>query len=311
MMRIKIYICVGLFLQFLTVEQAVLAATCSCAGVSLSSSIQLNNFEPQILDLSVHVTQSDISKLVSGRNTVNDETLRNRETETYLLQASYGITEKFAVTGVMSWVEHSRSIGSNQSPSERSSGIGDSLLVASYSFAKITPFNSHGLAFGLGLRIPTGEDSNGTPITYAEDLQPGQGAWGSSLWFNYQYAIDQQASLIVLLDGNFSTNNSNDRGYSFDSEWSLNSTISYQVSPEWATSVGLAFRDANPHLRQDVSIPNTGGRWLDRTMSASYSINPTSSISLAYRIPIARDLNGALQFTTRDSMTLSWSTRFK
>ena len=311
MLRYKSYLWIALSLLVIGKNRPVFAATCSCAGVSLSSSIQLNNFEPQVLDLSVHVTQSDISKLVSGRDTVNDETLRNRETETYLLQASYGITENFAVTGVMSWVEHSRSIGSSQSPSERSSGMGDSLVVASYSFAKITPFTSHGFALGLGLRIPTGENSNGSPITFAEDLQPSQGAWGSSLWFNYQYALDQQASFTVFIDGNFSTNNSNDRGYSFDSEWNLSSGINYQLSSAWTTSVGLAYRDANPHLRQDVSIPNTGGRWLDGTISASYSINPTSSISLAYRIPVARDLNGALQFTTRDSMTLSWSSRFK
>jgi hypothetical protein len=286
------------------------SATCSCAGVSLSNSIKLNNFELSTLDINIHTSHSDISELVSGSETVTDETQRNRETDTYLLQASYGITEKIAITAVLSWVEHTRSIGSSQSPSETSSGMGDSLFVASYSMQKITPFNPHGLAFGLGLRAPTGEDSNGSPITFAEDLQPSQGAWGSSIWFNYQYGIDQQATTSVFFDGNFSNNNSNERGYSFDSEWNVSSGINHTFNQSWSTSFSLSYRDANAHQRNDVSIPNTGGRWLDATTSLSFSLTPESSISFSYRLPIARDLKGALQFTTKDSFTLSWSTRF-
>ena len=293
------------------IQNSVLAATCSCAGVQLSNPINLMGLEPGQYQLGFSYTTIDISELVSGSEIVNDETGRKRKTESYLIQTSYGINDNWSVTGVISWVSHIRNVAISNTADETSSGIGDSLVVLSYAPQKIDPFTRNEWAFGIGLRIPTGDNDNGSPIIFAEDLQPGQGAWGSSIWFHYGHSFNQKSDWLFFIDGNFSNTKTNDREYSFESEKNLVTGFSFSSENNWSTNLSVTYRDADPHTRFASDIPNTGGRWIDFSPSFQYSITPEVNMVVSARIPISRELNGALQFTTKYSLSLSVNYLFK
>lgn len=287
------------------------AATCSCAGTQLTNAVNLMSLEPGMLRLGLTYTYIDISELVAGSRSINDETGRVRETESYILQSNYGINENWGLSTTIAWVEHKRNITTSNTLDEISSGIGDSLIVLSYAPTRIGLFSRNEWAVGIGIRVPTGENSNGKPIVFAEDLQPGQGAWGSSLWFHYGRSFSQQADWVFFLDLNIHHNNANDREYSFENEFSLTSGITYSINSKWSSIFSFTYRKASPHTRLNTEIPNTGGKWLDFIPTLEYTLSPDVNISMSARIPLSRDLNGALQFTTKKSFSLSVNYSFQ
>ncbi len=291
--------------------QSTQAATCSCAGVPLSNSVNLMGLEPGQFQIGYTYTFTDISDLVAGKDDVNDETGRLRETQSSLIQATYTIDDALSVTGVVSWVEHTRNIAISNTADEVTSGIGDSLIILSYAPLQIDPFTRNEWGIGVGIRIPTGENDEGTPITFAEDLQPGQGAWGSSLWFHYGHSFSQKSEWIFNLDANISVTNENDREYSFEGEQSITAGFNYSPASDWSGSMSLSYRKADAHTRFGGELPNTGGKWLDFIPSIQYTVTPEITLSFAARIPVSRDLNPSLQFTTKESYSLTMNYLFK
>jgi len=281
------------------------AATCSCAGVPLSNSVDLMGLEPGQFEVGFTYTFTDISDLVAGTETINDETGRLRETQSYLMQTTYGINDDWAIIGVISWVEHRRNIATSNTADELSSGVGDSMIVVSYAPQEIDPFTRNEWGVGIGIRIPTGADNEGDPIIFAEDLQPGQGAWGSSLWFHYGHSFSQKSEWVFNLDASISDTNKNDREYSFEGEQSITAGFSYSPESDWSGSASFAYRKADPHTRFGSVFPNTGGKWLDFVPSVQYALTQKVTLSAAARIPVSRDLRGSLQFTTKNSFSLT------
>ena len=83
---------------------------------------------------------------------------------------------------------------------------------------------------------------------------------------------------------------------------------SYQTQSPWGFNLELLFRHAERDQRAGVDIPNTGGEWLDLVPAVQYHINDSVALRASGKIPLSRDLNDELQFTTKYSvrLTLSW-----
>ena len=83
---------------------------------------------------------------------------------------------------------------------------------------------------------------------------------------------------------------------------------SYQTQSPWGFNLELLFRHAEREQRAGVVIPNTGGEWLDLVPAVQYHINDSVALRASGKIPLSRDLNDELQFTTKYSvrLTLSW-----
>jgi len=286
------------------------AATCSCAGVSLSNSVNLSQFSAEQWQVSINFTKIDISDLVAGSRQITDQTGRFRKTDSLILQTTYGFNEHWAITGIVSQIEHQRNNQSANSVLEKSSGIGDSMLLLSYSPQKLSPFNKNEFAFGIATRLATGKNNQGSPIVFSEDMQPGEGAQGQSLWFHYARSFNQQADLQFYFNANYSHMGTNNRKYSFENEWSLSSGVYYQYSDSWSTSGGLKYRQADRHTRFGFDIPNTGGQWIDLELSFNFPINQQTSLSFSTIQPVSRNLNDALQFTTKNSYSVGISYLF-
>jgi len=293
------------------VQQPAFAATCGCAGVPLLTSIDTSASEKGQLFVTYSVEDHQISDLVSGTKDVPDETGRDRSSLSQVISASYALTDRWSVSALVSYIEHRRTIGSSLLGETKTSGIGDSVILARYSPLFITPFSRHALSLGLGARIPTGEDNFGDGFVTSEDMQPSTGALGKIFWSSYSYAFNQAATVQFNASANYVSNGANDRDYSFGDEFNLALGISQNLGTKFGYSAAFRYRSTKGDTRFDFVIPNTGGKWVDFVPAIQYSLNDRLTLGLSGRFPVFRDLKGALQFTTSYSMSFSLNYAFK
>ena len=294
-------------LLFFGPQIPAIAATCSCAGVPLLTSIDTSATEQGQLFISYTTENHKINDLVSGTDDVRDETRRDRNSFSQVISASYALTDRWAVSALISYIEHSREIGSSIFGETSSSGMGDSVILARYTPLFFTPFSRHDLSLGLGVRIPTGEDNfdfeNG--FIASEDMQPSVGAVGKILWTSYGYAFNQAATVQFNVSANYTYNEENDRKYAFGHEFNIAFGLSQSLGNRFGYSAGLRYRTTRADRRSGFTIPNTGGKWLDFVPAVQFAVTDNLDLSLFGRIPVARDLKGVLQFTTSYSYGLS------
>lgn len=81
----------------------------------------------------------------------------------------------------------------------------------------------------------------------------------------------------------------------------------YQTQTPWGFNLELFYRKADRDQRDSVEIPNTGGEWLDIIPAVQYHVTESLALKAAATIPVSRDLNDELQFTTKYAFRLSLS----
>jgi hypothetical protein len=166
------------------------------------------------------------------------------------------------------------------------------------------------LSLGLGVRIPTGEDNSGDGIVLGEDLQPSVGAPATIFWAGYSYAFNQAATVQLNTSINYISNEENDREYAFGDELSISLGVSQNIGTRFGYSAAIRYRTAEAHERFGFPLPNTGGEWVDFVPAVHWKASDRLNLSLFGRLPVSRDLDGALQFTTSYSYGISASYGF-
>lgn len=138
-----------------------------------TSTIAKNN-----LQLSLTYDYNTLNSVFEGTKQIDNQT-RERVTNSAQLETTYGLTNKFSVTGLFSFINKRRifttGIGSENKLS--SSGISDSLLLLKYEIISATILNQRQLAVGFGPKIPTGASDvtqNGSQLP--ADMQFGSGS---------------------------------------------------------------------------------------------------------------------------------------
>ena len=280
------------------------AATCSCAAVPLLGSMDTGAPAGGSWLLTGGYEFHEIGDLYSGSDEVPDETGRERSSRALVLQASRGFGARFSVTALLSAVEHERRVG-GQTTTGR--GLGDGLVMLKYSPLRITPFQRNGLTLGVGSAIPVGEDDASGLVTLAEDLQPSTGAWAPVAWVHAERAWSQPASTRTFASLSYRSNGENDRDYRFGDAWTGSLGTTHRTG-RWGLGFELRYRDAARDERASAAIPNTGGRWLDGVPAIQFQFTDRLAGKVSARVPLWRDVNDALQFTTSYavSMSLSW-----
>lgn len=280
-------------------------ATCSCAGVPLLSAMDTSSTEPGDLYLNFNTEVHQIDTLIQGTKEIKDQSGLERSSFSNVISATYGVSENWSISGLVSHIEHTRKVGISIFGSQSASGLGDSVLLARYTPIHTTPFSRHELSFGLGARIPTGEDEAGGLIVLSEDMQPSIGSWGGIIWSGYSYAFNQAATVQFNASMNYTYNEENDRNYAFGDDFNFAVGMSHSMGEKFGYSAALRYRKAGADQRAGVPIPNTGGQWLDFVPAFQYALTDDLNIAVSGRIPVARDLKGVLQFTTSYSYSLS------
>jgi len=306
-----ILISLSLFVLQMASTSSSFAATCSCAGVPLLSAMDTSSTQPGDLYLNYSTEIHEMSDLVQGSDEIRDETGLSRSSVSQVISASYGLADKWTVSGLISYIEHERSVGISAFSKNSSSGLGDGVLLLRYTPFYITPFSRHELSFGAGARLPIGKDDDGGLFTLSEDMQPSSGSVGEIYWSSYSYAFNQAATVQFNVSANYTINDDeNSRKYVFGDEINFALGISQNIGSKFAYSAGLRYRQTTADERNSFEIPNTGGKWLDFVPGVQYIFNDKLSVGVSGRVPLVRDLDGVLQFTTSYSYAVNLSYAF-
>ena len=303
-MKNKVLIFAAFLLPSIYATQAE-ASTCSCAAVPLLGTMQLASPENNQWFLAGTFDYHDASDLVSGSTSIPDSTGRERTTQAFVLEASRGLSEKWSFSAIMSVVEHRRNVGGVE---DVANGLGDAIVMIKYAPISISLYSANAVAFGFGARLPIGvDDADRNGITLAEDMQPSTGAFGGIAWGYAAHAFNDARSARIYLSTTYTYNGDNQRDYQFGHETTVTIGGAYQTQSPWGFNAEVLFRHAERDQRNSVDIPNTGGRWLDFVPAVQYHATESFALTLAGKIPLRRDLNDALQFTTKYSVRFSFA----
>ncbi|MCH7817315.1 MAG: transporter [Proteobacteria bacterium] len=282
------------------------AATCGCAAVPLLDAIDTSANQAGDFYINFTTESHEMNDLVVGSKQISDETNRRRSSFSQAVSMSYAISDRWAVSGLVSYIEHSRKVGTSLFGEQNTSGLSDGVILLRYTPIYQTPFSRHQLSLGFGLRLPIGKDDAGGVLTASEDMQPSIGARGSIYWGSYSYAFNQAATIQFNASVSYIDNDEeNDRGYTFADEVNFTAGLSQNIGIKFAYSASLRYRNTTADQRNGFDIPNTGGQWLDFVPAVQYSFTDKLDLGLSGRVPIARDLDGAIQFTTSYSYAVS------
>jgi len=303
MRRLQLVIGSALLLSLLPLQTS--AQTCSCAAVPILGSMQLASPKSQQWFLGTTYDFHDASELVAGSSTVPDRTGRDRTSQALIVELSRGLTEKWSVSAMLSAVDHDREVNGNRASA---SGVGDAIVMVKYSPRSISLYSDTALSFGAGTRIPVGvDDATRLGVDLAEDMQPSTGAYGGMVWAYWAKALNDSKGARIYLGASHTRNGDNDRKYEFGRETTVTLGGTYQTQTPWGFNLELLYRKADRDQRASVEIPNTGGEWLDIVPAVQYHVTESLAFKAAATIPVSRDLNDELQFTTKYAFRLSLS----
>jgi len=303
MTKLRRILGIALALSFVPLQAS--AQTCSCAAVPILGSMQLASPLSKQWFLGATYEFHDVSELVAGSSSIPDQTGRDRTSQAFIVELSRGLSEKWSFSALLSAVRHDREV-SNISAS--ASGLGDAIAMIKYSPRSISLYSDTALTFGLGSRIPVGvDDATFLGVPLAVDMQPSTGAFGGILWVYWAKALNDSKGARIYASASHSQNGENDRDYSFGQETNVVFGGAYQTQTPWGFNLELLYRNAARDQRDSVEIPNTGGEWLNVIPAVQYHISERLAISAAAKIPVKRDLNDQLQFTTKYALRLSMS----
>ncbi len=281
------------------------ATTCSCASVPLLGTMELATPGDGKWFLATTYEYHDVSKLVAGSSTIPDTTGRDRTSEALVVEASRGLVGKLSFSALISAVKHDRTVGGAH---DSTSGLGDAILMLKFSPKSISLYSKTAFSFGVGGRLPIGENvASSGGIVLAEDLQPSTGAYGGIVWAYAARALNESGGARVYANLTYTDNGENDRTYRFGNETTASIGAAYQTQSPWGFNAELFYRSTDRDERASTSIPNTGGNWLDLVPAVQYHITDKLAFRASARIPLSRDLNDQLQFTTKYAARLTVS----
>lgn len=285
--------------------QQARAQTCSCAGVPILGAMQFATPRAQQWFVAGTYEYHDLSKLVSGSSSIPNETGRDRTSQAFVIEASRGLAEKWSLSVLLSAIKHKRDVGGER---DTVSGVGDAVVMLKYSPRTISLYDKTTLSFGIGARLPVGEDeASKQGVIYAEDLQPSTGAVGGIAWLYAARALNDSKGAQIYVGATHTHNGDNDRKYQFGHSTTVSVGGSYQTQSPWGFNLELLYRKAQRDERDSIQIPNTGGEWLDAIPAIQYHLNESLALKLSAKIPVSQDLNDVLQFTTKYAFRLSMS----
>jgi hypothetical protein len=120
-------------------------------------------------------------------------------------------------------------------------------------------------------------------------------------------ALNDSTSLRTYGSLTYTYNGDNDRDYQFGHTTTASIGGSYQTESPWGFNLEVLFSHSERDRRASVDIPNTGGKWLDLVPAVQYHLNESLGIRASAKIPLSRNLNDELQFTTKYAIRVSLS----
>ncbi len=276
--------------------------TCCSGGIPLSNSIGLPVSGKGAFLLGLSYDYNYLNTLKSG-NDVLDDRVRERTTQSLLLNLGYTITRDLSVEALFTYVKQERiiSIFGNVNK-DGSNGIGDGVILFKYNFNELFKKNNL-LRIGLGTKIPIGatDKKSDQGILLNPDLQPGSGAWDLIGWsfysqtFSFRPSGTFSATVVYRYTG---TNNNFLNGnttYRFGPEFQafVNYTDQFLVGKNLINpGLSVNYRNAEQDEIGGSLLDNTGGEWVNLIPTVNFEIIEDLNFLLKIEIPIYSYVDG-------------------
>lgn len=298
-----------LILVITTIPDAANAQTCSCAGASLLSSQSTGARGKGNLLFGFTYEFNQITNLFSGSDQLTNDSAE-RNTQSGLVEISYGLTERLSISGTLSTVRKLRRSGlTNPGGTQTSvtSGIGDGIFMMRYTLKQQDLWNRYHVAVGVGGKAPIGSTSvrNDNDLQFNADMQPGSGAWDLVLWNHAGISLLPLSTLNISWINSYRYTGKNERFtetdfYQFGNEWISNLTASNSIpfSDRLSYGITVRYRSTSSDRRNDVRMPNTGGKWISIIPDLFVGLSDQTTFKLSGQIPVYQHLNGT-QPTTK------------
>lgn len=289
------------------------AQTCSCAGAPLLSSQSSGAGGKGNLLIGLTYEFNQITNLYSGSNQLTNDSAE-RNTQSGLVEISYGLTDRLSISGTLSTVRKQRRSGlRNPGGTQTSvtSGIGDGIFMMRYTLKQQDLWNRYHFAVGIGGKAPIGSTSvrNDNNLIFNADMQPGSGAWDLVLWNQTAISLLPLSPLNLSWINSFRYTGKNARFtetdfYRFGNEWisNLTATNSLPFSDRLSYGLSVRYRSTSSDQRNDVIMPNTGGKWVSIIPDLFVSLTDRTTFKLSGQIPVYQHLNGT-QPSTKYSLS--------
>ena len=277
------------------------AQTCCSGGVPIAANVGLPSGDKGSLQLTLNYDLNVLKTLMDGSNELEDR-LRERKTKSFLLGASYSITDRFSVDGFISHVTQERIITPNglRTDHVETNGIGDAVFLFKY---KLTDPQKQAtqLVAGLGVKLPTGaSDLRNNGITLNADLQPGSGAWDGILWGNFIQNLKFRPTMNFISTVTFRLTGENDdyfgtQVYELGDELQIRAGVSDRITIKnliLDPSLTFRYRMARQDINDGTDLPNTGGDWIFIIPALSYNIAPGFSVNATTELPLFARVDG-------------------
>jgi hypothetical protein len=289
---------VSLLIMVAASQLNLYSQTCSCAGTPLFDPIEYSTLKGKKWRFELSYKYHAVNDLVEGTEKVIDDTRRKRTSQAVLLDVQYAFSRRLTFRSVFSLTRQDRDVGISASPAVRTQGVGDGMITLQYSPLFYSERSRTEVAFGAGVKIPTGESSAEIVGIAPEDMQPGTGSWDFVAWAYAGQIITSLKGLEVFTGFSTRLNGSNERGYSFGNEIIASAGARLLTGKLCNYSLYARYRWADSDTRFDSEIPNTGGQWLFLIPSITVNITKSMGFKTEAEIPLYRKLNGFRQFTT-------------
>lgn len=300
---------------FATIPNSSFAQACCSGGVPLGGSLGLGTAEQKTVQLLLTYDLNTLNDLMAVDRVLDDDT-RIRQTNSRLLEVNYGLSDRFSIAAVVSYINQIRTINGFEGVQEitKTQGLGDLVFLLKYRVTPIENKLNHTLVIGAGPKLPTGktEFTNNIGLILPADMQPGTGSLDGFLWSYYQKnALFVPAlSLINVMTFRKSGKNTsyNDtQTYEFGDEFQFNLGFNYNLfTIRWPVDFFVfgRYRSQTEDFIDGDTFPSTGGKWVYLIPGVNVAFHPDLAFRITSDIPVYRKLDGT-QLTTSSKFTFS------
>ncbi len=289
-------------LLMLGVLPKVKGQACCSGGSPISGVLGVTASGEQAVQLMVTYDQHYMNRLYNGSDLLEVDD-RRRRIHNLMVEGSYGITDRLSVSGMFTFVRQSRTIKTfNTENTTTLNGVGDAFMLLKYQIINKGGSHPTQVILGTGPKFPLGrndvEGENG--VLLAPDLQPGTGSWDILTWGYVGRQNVLNTGLGLNSYWNYRITTPTDRA---------NSNLDYQYGNEFQVNVGLnkalavgqtilspslfgVYRNLAADQVDNEELANTGGQWLYLKPGVNWDIALSSSLRVAFDIPVYQDLNG-------------------
>ena len=286
----------------------VFAQGSCCGGMGTTGTrFGLGTANAKNLQLQLAYDLNFMGTLYDGDVRLEDHS-KQRVVHTGILEANYGISRRFSVAGVMTYI--GQEIGSTTIDGIRQveylSGLGDMVIMAKLRITNSLAYNGWGLYAGIGTKLPTGSFNNSRSdgSSFSMDLQPGTGSFDAISWLSLSKSHLFITNLYLNSGATFRLSGKNKN---------FRDSLIYKTGNEFQYTAGLNYNfyrgivfDVFTYMRYRYQaidklsgepVAKCGGNWL--FISPGIKVNFTQNFSFIFftDLPLYQNIRGP-QLTT-------------